>query len=121
MTRGPFASVGLWAAVLAACNNLPAETDRPARLASATPESRAELRAVLEQALGEREILLAEDALTRSSALTLEGRAGALTGRDLGLPERFDLVLNGGRCFLVHARTGRRFALERADCVAAEP
>jgi hypothetical protein len=122
MGHGSRASSWLCAAALTACNSLPAQADRPALIASATPETRAELIAALEQALGEREIMLAPDALTRTSVLTLEsGIGGAARGRDLGMPERFDLVLSGERCFLVHARTDRRFELERSGCVPAEP
>ena len=109
---------------LTACNNLPTQTDRAALIARATPESNAELLAVLEQALGPREILLAPDALTQSSILTLEqgsGLDGPARGRVLGMPERFSLVLSGERCYLVQTETAERWLLEQTACVPAEP
>ncbi len=112
-------SGALLAALLACgCNHL---GDRPAVIAEPGPESSAELRAVLAEALGQREILIAPDALTRTSFVTLGStvaqRDPIAGGRDLGVPERFDLVLSGDGCYLVHAATGRRYALERTRCV----
>ena len=109
---------------LVACNNLATQADRAALIASPTPESYAEVSAVLQEVLGPREILLAPDALTQSSILALEQGGGlnrAATGRSLEMPERFELVLSGDRCFLVQARTGDRWALEETECVPVEP
>lgn len=105
----------------AGCNHAP---DRPAIIESPTAESTAEIRGVLTEALGPRDILLAPDALTGSSILTLGSniaqRDNIAGGRELGTPERFDLLLSDGRCVLVHAATGRRYPLERTDCVPFE-
>jgi hypothetical protein len=122
-------AVALFGLALAGCDSLPASSDRPALIARPTPESNAEIRAVLERAIGPREIRIAPDAFTASSILALEPGAdsvsadpsGAARGRLLGLPERFELVLNGGRCYLIRSSTRDRFALERTDCVPAEP
>jgi hypothetical protein len=102
---------------------LPTQSDRAALIATPTSASHAEVSAVLAVALGPREILLADDVLTRSSILTLEQGSGlnpAASGRNLEMPERFELVLNGNRCFLVRTSTGDRFALVDTDCVPAE-
>lgn len=117
-------AIWLGAVWLAACNNLPTQTDRPALIEGPTAESRAELRGVLEAALGGREIRLAPDALTRSPILALEqgaGSPGPARGRLIELPERFELVLNGDRCYLVRTATGDRFGLEQTRCVPASP
>jgi hypothetical protein len=42
-----------------------------------------------------------------------------LDGRERGMPEQFRLVKIGQQCVLVHERTGARFALRAAECVAA--
>jgi len=110
--------------LLAACNGPPTPTDTPALIASPTAASNAELLRVLEAALGPREIRIAPDALTESSILALEQGAdldAAARGRLVELPERFELVLNGGRCYLVRSSTRDRCALEQTDCVPAEP
>jgi hypothetical protein len=122
-------SVVLFAVALAGCDSLPASADRPALIAHPTPESNAEIRAIVEQALGPREIRIAADAFTASSILALEPTAdgssadpsGAARGRLLGLPERFELVRNGGRCYLIRSSTRDRFELEQTECVPAEP
>jgi hypothetical protein len=116
MARGPAALLAALAAF--GCNHL---GDRPAVIAEPGPASSAELRAVLAEALGPRDILIAPDALTRTSFVTLGSavaqRDPIAGGRDLGVPERFDLVLTGDDCYLVHASTGRRYRLERTRCV----
>lgn len=106
------------------CNNFPTEADQPAVIAAPTPESFSEIAAVLEQALGRRDILLADDLLTTSSILSLEqggGQRTAATGRILEMPERFELVLSGSACYLIQTRTGRRWQLEQTNCIPAPP
>ena len=41
-----------------------------------------------------------------------------LTGRDLGRPEHFRLVLSGSRCVLLHQETEARLQLTETSCVA---
>jgi hypothetical protein len=98
-------------------------TEVPARLVAVTPESRAELQHAVTEALGGTRVTLADDALTLSSTLTLEhappddamGRAA--TGRDMGRPQRFQLLKIGRRCVLVHESDGARAVLTQASCV----
>lgn len=113
---------GLLGLGLAGCNGPPTPTDAPALIVRPTPESRAEILRVLEQALGPREIRLAPDVLTESSILALEqGDPGSpARGRVLEMPERFELVLSGGRCYLIRSTTRDRFALAQTECVAAD-
>lgn len=112
----------LFALGIAACNNLPPSVDSPALIAEPTPESLEEIREVIEQALGGRSIRLAPNVLTETSILALEQGAEtnpAARGRVLDLPERFELVLSGERCFLKRTRTGDRTQLYRTNCVPA--
>jgi hypothetical protein len=98
-------------------------TEVPARLVAVTPESRAELQRAVTDALGGTHVTLADDALTLSSILTLEHappadpHARATTGRDVGRPERFQLLKIGRRCVLVHEPDGARAVLTEASCV----
>jgi len=126
VTQARYASpaLALVSVALAACNSLPTQSDQPALIERATADSQAELRQVIEAALGRADFQLAPDALTRSTILALEqggGAPDAARGRLLDMPERFELVINGGRCFLIRTGTGERFELERTDCVAAAP
>jgi hypothetical protein len=67
--------------------------------------------------------VLADDALTRDSALLVERRVPrdhdgrAATGRELEAPEQFLLVLRGSQCVLVRQSDGRRWPLAETQCV----
>src|SRR5262245_26379888 len=97
-------------------------TGVPARIVSPTPATRAELQGAVSDALGGTPVTLADDALTQSSLLTLEhatpddAQGRALTGRDLGRPERFRLLKLGSGCVLVHESDGGRSVLKQATC-----
>lgn len=107
----------------AACAPVSAQRDVPAVVTSPTPESRAELARVVGRALHGAMVTIADDALTRDSALIIErgwardARGVPLNGRETGRPEHFRLVRNGSRCVLVHERTGKRFTLSSVTCV----
>lgn len=100
--------------------------ERAARLVAPDAAVRTELRAVVAAALGQDDVMLAADALTRDSVLLLErvpreGPAGTrLPGRELDEPERFVLLRVGGECVLEHVRTGRRWVLRDARCAALD-
>lgn len=116
--RGQLPSLGLaslWAVT---------STAAPAAIMDSTPAGHADIAQAVSAALG-KDVLIADDALTTSSVLTIErrtprtmeGRVG--TGRVVDPPEVFQLVLDGGRCVLVHLRTGESYPLENARCHAA--
>ena len=106
-----------------ACTTIAAE--QPAVLVDPGENDRAELLRVLRGALNGAPLVLADDALTRESLLTVEVRPrGALdsppsTGRVLTMPEQFRLVLDGGRCVLVRRSDSARFPLGIVRCAAA--
>jgi hypothetical protein len=89
----------------------------PTFLVDPSDADRAELSRVVGEALHRPPVLLAPDALTGQSTLIVEPvmprDAGGLplNGRELGRPERFQLVRDGSSCLLVHERTGKRWKL----------
>jgi hypothetical protein len=97
--------------------------ERPALIVKPSAETRAALLDAVRSALGGVQVTLADDALTRESVLIVERTARRdtegrrLQGRELGKPERFRLVKSAASCVLIHERTGRRFRLERTECV----
>lgn len=99
-----------------------AEDDVPATIVDPTPESRAELRAAVSQAMGSADVTLADDALTGSSVLLIEHGAhgnlehGRIMGRDPGSPVQFRLVERGDRCILIDVASGARQVLTRTRC-----
>jgi len=100
------------------------QEDRPARIVNPTAESRAELQRVVSEMLFGADVTLAAEALTDSSTLIIERSRirgldnVPLTGRDLGEPERFTLVMTGMRCVLIHDRNGARYELRETECAA---
>jgi hypothetical protein len=108
----------------AACKVNPAREDRPARIVNPTAESRAELQRVVSDMLFGADVVLADDALTTSSVLIVERShrrsldSPPLSGRDLGQPERFQLVTTGKKCVLIHGNDQARYELLETECVA---
>lgn len=110
--------------LLSACMLSSPQADQPARIIGSTNESRVELQGVVSKALHVTDVNLADDALRDSSWLVIERNRvrtlenAPLSGRDLGQPERFQLVVADHRCVLVHERDGGRYKLSDVACVA---
>ena len=108
----------------AGCNMNSMHEERTARIVNATDESRAELKRVVSDMLFGAEVLLADDALMDSSVLVIERSRirglnnPPLSGRDLGRPERFQLVTAGTKCVLIHENDQARYELPNTECVA---
>ena len=96
----------------------------PAMLVDPDAGTQAELQRLVSTALGGASITLSDAALTDSSLLIIERKphvdaSGArIMGRDLGMPEQFQLIKQGNVCLLEQIRTGERWALQGAVCVA---
>ena len=112
----------LWL-MLSGCQTFDVDDDRPARIVDPDTESRAALQAAVNEALG-TEVMLADDALTESSLLTIERwPAGTMDnpvpqGRILERPIQFRLVINGSDCTLVDQRDESRRVLLNTTCKA---
>ena len=114
--------------ISAACQSVGSDdpADVSALVAESTPASTTEIRDVVEKALPGRRILLANDALTKSSLLVIERRhhehleGTPSAGVADEAPHRFRLVLDGEKCELVHLNTGKRHALNRTRCRVEE-
>ena len=112
--------------VLSACRGGRATLeDVPALIVNPTPTSRFELTRVVTTAVNDTAIALADDALTETSALTLERspprsiEGQPATGRLLDQPVRFRLVINGENCVLINEADGRRWRLFQTECIPA--
>ena len=109
--------------ILTGCQTVDTDLDRPARIVNADADSRAALQAAVNEALG-TEVMLAEDALTGTSLLTIERwPTGTMDnpvpeGRRLDKPIQFRLVINDSDCVLIDQRSESRHVLENTDCVA---
>jgi|SRR5882724_1355648 len=101
-------------------------SDLPAIIVNPSDASRMELARVVRKALHGARVTLADDALTTSNILVIEhanprdASGRPLNGRSLYQPERFELFVHKSRCVLVRSRTGRRWTLRHAACVAMQ-
>jgi hypothetical protein len=107
----------------AGCQTYNANEDVAARIDGPTDASRAELQHSVNSAFG-TEVLLADDALTESSVLSIERSVpGSIQnpqpqGRDYSMPTKFHLVKRGTDCFLIDTRNDTRYLLDSTNCVA---
>jgi hypothetical protein len=108
---------------MAGCNSMAVADDVPARIPVPTAASRAALQAAVNDAL-RTDVLLAADAFTDSSVLTVERNVPrsidgqSAQGRNMELPLRFRLVKSGDACVLIDERDGSRHVLADTDCIA---
>ena len=104
------------------CGTLPAGNDLPAVIVDPTTESREDLRQAVASTLNGAPVTLADDALTHDSTLLIERNQARdangvpLSGRELGRPEKFQLVKNGKDCVLIHEASGKRWILKHTTC-----
>lgn len=108
---------------LTACQTMSADQDQPARINEATDASRTALQEAVNTAL-HSSVMLADDALTKSSVLIVELNPPAKIqnpnpqGRDMSRPIQFRLVLNQSACILIDQRDGSRYVLNDTTCIA---
>lgn len=106
---------------VAGCQSMAGADDVPARIVAPTDASRAALAEAVNAAL-RTDVLLADDALTESSVLTIERKAPQgigvepAQGRNMDRPIAFRLVKNGDTCVLIDQRDARRYELANTDC-----
>ena len=103
-----------------ACQTTLENQDQAAVIVDADAASRSALADTLSNRFGGLEIRLADDALTRSSLLTLETGSTSIEQvqgmRVVTEPYRFRLVRNAGDCILIDLRDGSRHRLDNTRC-----
>ncbi len=108
--------------LIAGCQTLSAGADVPAVITAPDEASHAALKAALADSFGGLDVVIANDALTKSSLLTIErGPHRTINnpspdGRIITDPFRFRLVKNGDECVLVDLRDDSRHVLAETDC-----
>jgi hypothetical protein len=113
--------------VLSACQMTSAQSIKPAVLTNPSAEVRQELSQAIVTLSGFSSVSLSETDLTRSSELVIErkhqrdGNGELIQGRDLEIPQRFQLVLQDGQCWLQQLGSGKRQILKMAKCKPALP
>jgi len=108
----------------AACSGSSARPDRPVIIDKPDAKSRLALQNAICKSLGVAYVVLADDALTHESALTIEparirdfeGRR--LQGRETRRPEQFHLVQGAkkGECVLIDDRSNLHTTLANTTC-----
>ena len=104
------------------CQTMNGAGDVPAVITNPDDNSRAALKAALAASFGGRDVAIADDALTKTSLLTVEREprrtidSPSPGGRILTEPYRFRLVSNGQDCVLVDLRDDSRHVLADTNC-----
>jgi hypothetical protein len=110
---------------LSACKNVSPDADQAALVVNPTAASRAALQQAVNTELL-TEVLLTEDALTRTSLLIVERKqpqsieGSPAQGRNMDLPIQFQLIKSGDDCVLIDQRDQSRSVLADTECVAAQ-
>jgi hypothetical protein len=93
---------------------------QPATLQEATPEAMATLKSVLAEAMGRTRIDFGPGDLTRQSVVTvLPLPISPHEGNSMAMPTQFDLLVDGGRCFLRRQGGDVLLELRGVPCRAA--
>jgi hypothetical protein len=106
----------------AGCQTINASADVPALIIEPDEASRAALKAALAASFGGLDVVIADDALTQSSLLTIErGPHRTINnpspdGRIITEPFRFRLVRSGQDCVLIDLRDDSRQVLADTNC-----
>ena len=106
---------------MAACKNVAPDADQDAVIVNPDTASRAALRETVNAAL-QTDVLLADDALTDTSILSIERKlpqsieGSPAQGRNMEMPIQFRLVKNGDECILVDQRDMSRTVLADTVC-----
>lgn len=109
--------ITLWVISLVSCRSR--ETPEvPALLTNPEATTLQEIENAVSSATGGGKVTLAADVLTKSSLLVIE--RSMTTGRDLGRPYHFQLVIAGTECKLLDRQTGKHWPLVQAECIEEE-
>jgi hypothetical protein len=107
---------------VSACQMTVAPVAHAAVLTNPGAEVTQEISQALTAMTGFSSVALAAQDLTQSSELVIERKhqktvkGELIQGRDLELPQRFQLVSQNGQCWLVHQTTKLRTLLKKAQC-----
>lgn len=110
----------------AGCQTMNASADVPAVITEPDEASHAAIKAALAASFGGQDVLIADDALTQTSLLTIErGPHRTINnpspdGRILTEPFRFRLVRSGQDCVLIDLRDDSRQVLANTSCAPEE-
>lgn len=108
--------------LLLACNSARTLEATPARLVSLDDAGRVELSSKLAELLHQNSVLIADDAFVANSILTLERKAhldsqgNRIQGRELGMPDKVQLLLSEGHCTLKHLGNEKTIELTNLKC-----
>ena len=108
---------------VAGCKNVAPPADVPAVIVDPDAASRAALKQAVD-AMFDRDVLLADDALTDSSLLIIERRVprsidgSPAAGRTMDMPYQLRLVTDGSQCVLIDPRDASRHVLADTTCRA---
>ena len=119
-------SVILCALFLFACKHITIDNSVPALLSDTDIESKIEVRKAVSKLLNQEEVFIAQDAFQNRSFISVErlarkdSRGNRIQGRELDMPEKIQLVLVNGECFLKRESYNSLVILENVKCFPEE-
>lgn len=112
--------------LLFACKHIAINNPAPALLSEADAETKMELHKAASELLNQEEVFMAEDAFQTRSFISVErlalkdSRGNRIQGRELDMPEKIQLVLINGECFLKREKNNSAVKLENVKCFPEE-
>lgn len=95
----------------------------PALLSNSSTESIAELQVAIASLLKVEEVLIADDAFTQSSRLSLsraphtDPNGQLIMGRNFEMPDMIQLLVQGEQCFVYHEESDQHRSLALSKCI----
>lgn len=110
--------------LLSACSSATIAEAKPAVLIDSSSTTHQIIEQVISQALNGKKVTIAKDSFLQSNQLLIEKKhyssieAPAIDGLILGGPKthRFALFSKGTQCYLVYAKTGKKYPLNEVKC-----
>jgi hypothetical protein len=112
----------LFILLMFSCKHVAINNSVPALLSDTDIESKTELRKAVSQLLNQKEVFIAQDAFKKRSFISVERLAredshgNRIQGRELDMPEKIQLVLVNGECFLKRESNNSLVKLKNVKC-----
>ena len=108
--------------LLFACKHVAINNSLPALLSETDAVTKMEIHKAASQLLNQEEVFIADDAFQNRSFISVErlarkdSRGNRIQGRKLEMPEKIQLVLINGECFLKRESNDSLVKLENIKC-----
>ena len=112
----------LFSLTLAGCQSIASDDLKLALLESANQNAKLQIKQIILQDFGTRELKIADDAFLNQSSITIMKQVrrtlenSNLQGRDMQTPKRYKLMKSGSNCYLVSDSNSKTWKLTDVTC-----